>query len=89
MKISLIPVMGGLTLCSANELNFNLIGFLAALGTNLSECLQNVFAKKLMSNQHSQKYSPAEVQFYTSKYSLFVQVPVLLLMINWFDLIEV
>lgn len=89
VKISLIPVMGGLALCSANELNFNLIGFLAALGTNLSECLQNVFAKKLMSNQHSQKYSPAEVQFYTSKYSLFVQVPVLLLMINWFDLIEV
>ena len=37
VKCSLIPVMGGLALCSANELNFHLVGFIAALGTNLSE----------------------------------------------------
>ena len=35
--LSLIPVMGGLALCSANELSFNTAGFLAAMATNLSE----------------------------------------------------
>ncbi|XP_014676968.1 PREDICTED: solute carrier family 35 member E2-like isoform X2 [Priapulus caudatus] len=37
VSISLIPVMAGLFLCSATELSFNLMGFLAALATNLSE----------------------------------------------------
>ena len=37
VNLSLIPVMGGLALCSCNELSFNFIGFLAALGTNVSE----------------------------------------------------
>lgn len=35
--LSLIPVMGGLALCSANELSFNTTGFAAAMSTNLSE----------------------------------------------------
>lgn len=37
MNLSLIPVMGGLALCSANELSFDLRGFIAALATNLTE----------------------------------------------------
>jgi solute carrier family 35 protein E2 len=37
VKLSLIPVMGGLALCSANELSFNLFGFVASLSTNISE----------------------------------------------------
>ncbi|GBM73173.1 Solute carrier family 35 member E2B [Araneus ventricosus] len=47
--LSLLPIMGGLALCSANELSFNAAGFAAAMITNLSECLQNVFSKKLIS----------------------------------------
>ena len=35
--LSLIPIMGGLALCSAYELSFNIQGFIAALGTNLTE----------------------------------------------------
>jgi len=35
VKLSLIPVMGGLALCSANELSFNLPGFTASLATNI------------------------------------------------------
>jgi len=34
---SLVPVMGGLALCSAYELSFHLLGFLAALSTNLMD----------------------------------------------------
>jgi len=37
VKLSLIPVMGGLVLCSANELSFSFLGLLASLGTNISE----------------------------------------------------
>ena len=40
VKLSLMPVMGGLALCSANELSYNLPGFTAALLTNISECCQ-------------------------------------------------
>ena len=54
VNLSLIPVMGGLALCSANELSFNVLGFLAALGANVSECLQNVYSKKLISNDKIQ-----------------------------------
>ena len=35
--MSLLPIMGGLALCSATELSFNVKGFTAALCTNLSE----------------------------------------------------
>ncbi|CAG2058117.1 unnamed protein product, partial [Timema podura] len=38
VNLSLIPVMGGLALCSANELSFDARGFVAAMATNLTEC---------------------------------------------------
>ncbi|CAG2214156.1 SLC35E2 [Mytilus edulis] len=47
--MSLIPIMSGLALCSAYELSFNIKGFIAALATNLTECLQNVYSKVLIS----------------------------------------
>ncbi|KAK3581796.1 hypothetical protein CHS0354_026001 [Potamilus streckersoni] len=72
--ISLIPIMGGLALCSAFELSFNIKGFAAALTTNLSECLQNVYSKMLISGE-KHKYTPAELQFYTSIASVIVQIP--------------
>ncbi|KFM78947.1 Solute carrier family 35 member E2, partial [Stegodyphus mimosarum] len=79
--LSLIPVMGGLALCSANELSFNAAGFVAAMATNLSECLQNVSSKKLISNE-KHCYSPPELQFYTSMASVCVQIPTLILMMD-------
>lgn len=75
VKLSLIPVMGGLALCSANELSYNLTGFTTALLTNISECGQNVYSKMLISGE-SFKYSPAEMQFYTSLASIVVMLPV-------------
>ncbi|XP_054722447.1 solute carrier family 35 member E2B-like [Uloborus diversus] len=79
--ISLIPVMGGLALCSANELSFNAAGFAAAMSTNLSECLQNVYSKKLISND-KHCYSPPELQFYTSVASFCIQIPALIFFID-------
>jgi len=82
VKLSLIPVMLGLALCSANELSFNMVGFLAALFTNISECCQNVYSKMLISGEDL-KYSPAELQFYTSAASLVFTVPAFILLADW------
>ncbi|NWS04143.1 S35E2 protein, partial [Motacilla alba] len=49
VNLSLLPVMGGLALCTATEISFNVLGFSAALSTNIMDCLQNVFSKKLLS----------------------------------------
>ncbi|XP_039223115.1 solute carrier family 35 member E2A isoform X2 [Crotalus tigris] len=38
VNLSLIPVMGGLALCTATELSFNILGFSAALSTNIMDC---------------------------------------------------
>jgi len=81
VKLSLLPVMGGLALCSANELSYNLPGFTAALVTNISECAQNVYSKMLISGDNF-KYSPSEMQFYTSVASLTVTLPTVLLMVD-------
>ena len=66
VKLSLVPVMGGLALCSANELSFNMLGFVFALTTNISECAQNVYSKMLISGD-TFRYSPSQMQFYTSR----------------------
>jgi len=81
VNLSLIPVMGGLALCSANEISFDLRGFVAAMATNLTECLQNVYSKMLISGD-SFKYTPAELQFYTSLASVVVQIPVSILLVD-------
>lgn len=51
VNLSLIPVMSGLALCSVNELSFQIYGFIAAMATNLTECLQNVYSKMLISGE--------------------------------------
>ncbi|KAK7497940.1 hypothetical protein BaRGS_00010811 [Batillaria attramentaria] len=79
--LSLIPIMMGLALCSAYELSFNIQGFIAALATNLTECLQNVYSKLLISGE-KYRYTPAELQFYTSIASVGVQIPACFIMMD-------
>jgi solute carrier family 35 protein E2 len=40
VNLSLVPVVGGLALCSATELSFNYVGFLAAVANNCIDCVQ-------------------------------------------------
>ncbi|KAH9514140.1 hypothetical protein Btru_030386 [Bulinus truncatus] len=79
--LSLIPIMLGLALCSAYELSFNIQGFIAAIAANLTECLQNVYSKLLISGE-KYRYTPAELQFYTSIASIFVQIPACFFMMD-------
>jgi solute carrier family 35 protein E2 len=79
LNLSLIPVVFGLVLCSAYELSFNLQALAASLAANLSECLQNVFSKKLLM---SDRLDPQHLQFLTSLSSLLIQVPCVLLLVD-------
>jgi len=74
VNLSLLPVVGGLALCSATELSFNFIGFFAAVFNNCIDCVQNVFSKKLLSTH----YNYVNLQFYTSAAALVVQLPLML-----------
>uniref|UniRef100_A0A671QVP3 Solute carrier family 35 member E2-like n=1 Tax=Sinocyclocheilus anshuiensis TaxID=1608454 RepID=A0A671QVP3_9TELE len=74
VNLSLVPVMAGLALCTATEVSFNMLGFSAALSTNIMDCLQNVFSKKLLSGD-KYKLSPPELQFYTSAAAVIMLIP--------------
>ncbi|XP_007905459.1 solute carrier family 35 member E2B [Callorhinchus milii] len=74
VNMSLLPIMGGLALCTATEISFNMLGFSAALSTNIMDCLQNVFSKKLLSGD-KYKFSPPELQFYTSAAAVVMLIP--------------
>ena len=74
VNLSLIPVVGGLALCSATELSFTYIGFFAAVANNCIDCVQNVFSKKLLSTH----YNYTNLQFYTSAAALVFQLPLIL-----------
>jgi solute carrier family 35 protein E2 len=70
---SLFPVMIGLVMCSATEMSFDTIGFVAAVSNNCIDCVQNVFSKRLLSTS----LSPVELQFYTSAAAVLMQFPVM------------
>ncbi|CAK0902012.1 unnamed protein product [Prorocentrum cordatum] len=74
--LSLVPVAGGLVLVSYSELSFNVIGFGAAVATNVIECVQNVFSKRLLTKD----YTATQLQFYTSLTALVLQGPIFLLL---------
>lgn len=78
--LALIPVVLGLVICSTYELSFNSSALIAALAANISECLQNVFSKKLLV---SDRLDPHHLQLLTSISSLIIQVPCLLFLVDF------
>lgn len=70
---SLLPIMLGLLVTSGTELSFDTIGFVAAVSTNMIDCIQNVFSKRLMDQM-----TPIQLQFYTSVAAIVLQLPVML-----------
>jgi solute carrier family 35 protein E2 len=73
-------VVLGLVICSTYELSFNSSALIAALAANISECLQNVFSKKLLV---SDRLDPHHLQLLTSISSLIIQVPCLLFLVDF------
>ncbi|TRY98000.1 hypothetical protein DNTS_022644 [Danionella cerebrum] len=74
VNLSLVPIMLGLALCTFTEISFNMLGFSAALSTNIMDCLQNVFSKKLLCGD-KYRFSPPELQFYTSASAVVMLIP--------------
>ncbi|XP_043693465.1 glucose-6-phosphate/phosphate translocator 1, chloroplastic-like [Telopea speciosissima] len=46
--LSLVPIIGGCALAAVTELNFNMIGFMGAMISNLAFVFRNIFSKKGM-----------------------------------------
>lgn len=46
--LTLLPIIGGVGLASTSELSFTWVGFLAAMGSNLTFQSRNVLSKKFM-----------------------------------------
>ncbi|KAI3710454.1 hypothetical protein L2E82_40237 [Cichorium intybus] len=46
--LSLLPIIGGCALSALTELNFNMIGFMGAMVSNLAFVFRNIFSKKGM-----------------------------------------
>ncbi|KAJ7554811.1 hypothetical protein O6H91_05G010300 [Diphasiastrum complanatum] len=46
--LSLVPIIGGCALAAVTELNFNMIGFMGAMISNIAFVFRNIFSKKGM-----------------------------------------
>lgn len=56
---SLVPIVLGVALASANDTSFNWVGFLCAIGSNIALQARNVLSKKLMS-ERPQEVAPTD-----------------------------
>ncbi|KAK2644430.1 hypothetical protein Ddye_019625 [Dipteronia dyeriana] len=69
---SLLPIIGGCALAAVTELNFNMIGFMGAMISNLAFVFRNIFSKKGMKGK-----SVSGINYYAclSMMSLFILTP--------------
>ncbi|XP_041995400.1 glucose-6-phosphate/phosphate translocator 2, chloroplastic-like isoform X1 [Salvia splendens] len=70
--LSLLPIIGGCALSAATELNFNLVGFMGAMLSNLAFVFRNIFSKRGMNGK-----SVGGMNYYAclSIMSLFILTP--------------
>eukprot|EP00913_Durusdinium_trenchii_P025133 g23592.t1 len=57
-------------LVSSTELSFNIVGFAAAVATNIIECVQNVFSKRLLGSEYTASQSSRRLWNENSERSL-------------------
>ncbi|KAM1959710.1 hypothetical protein FF1_005155 [Malus domestica] len=70
--LSLFPIIGGCALAAVTELNFNMIGFMGAMISNLAFVFRNIFSKKGMKGK-----SVSGMNYYAclSMLSLLILIP--------------
>merc|ERR1719506_3027124 len=59
--LTLLPIVGGVALASLKELSFTWIGFIAAMGSNLSSALRGILAKKTMGGGVGENMTEANI----------------------------
>jgi len=75
--LSLIPVVGGVTLASISEVSFNWTGFLTAMASNVAFQSRNVLSKKFMKGV---QFDDLNLFAYISILSFLTMLPVTLLL---------
>ncbi|GAB4830910.1 glycerol-3-phosphate O-acyltransferase 2 [Ancistrocladus abbreviatus] len=70
--LSLIPIIGGCALAAVTELNFNMIGFMGAMISNVAFVFRNIFSKKGMNGK---SVSGMNYYAYLSMLSLLILTP--------------
>ncbi|CAN0852392.1 Glucose-6-phosphate/phosphate translocator 2, chloroplastic [Linum grandiflorum] len=75
--VSRLPIIGGCSLAAVTELNFNLIGFMGAMISNMAFVFRNIFSKKGMSASGGKKSSVSGMNYYAclSIMSLLILTP--------------
>merc|ERR1719252_127820 len=59
--LTLVPIVGGVALASLKELSFTWVGFIAAMGSNLSSALRAILAKKTMGDGVGENMTEANI----------------------------
>jgi len=77
--LTLIPIVGGVALASLKELSFTWVGFIAAMGSNLSSALRGILAKKTMGGGVGENMTEANLYGVLTILAFIAMVPISLL----------
>ncbi|CAN1353759.1 Glucose-6-phosphate/phosphate translocator 2, chloroplastic [Linum perenne] len=73
--LSLLPIIGGCALAAVTELNFNMIGFMGAMISNMAFVFRNIFSKKGMTGTGKKSVSGMNYYACLSIMSLLLLTP--------------
>jgi len=74
--LTLLPIVGGVALASLKELSFTWVGFIAAMGSNLSSALRGILAKKTMGGGVGENMSEANLYAVLTILAFIAMVPI-------------
>jgi len=77
--LTLVPIVGGVALASLKELSFTWVGFIAAMGSNLSSALRAILAKKTMGGGVGENMTEANLYAVLTILAFIAMVPISLL----------
>jgi len=74
--LTLLPIVGGVALASLKELSFTWVGFIAAMGSNLSSALRGILAKKTMGGGVGENMNEANLYAVLTILAFIAMVPI-------------
>merc|ERR1719183_846110 len=77
--LTLLPIVGGVALASLKELSFTWVGFIAAMGSNLSSALRGILAKKTMGGGVGENMTEANLYGVLTILAFIAMVPISLI----------
>jgi solute carrier family 35 protein E1 len=71
--LSLVPIIGGILMCSVTEINFNSLGLVSAIGSSFLFSLQNICTKKMFTDR---KIDHVTFMYHTSLAGAVILFPI-------------